>query len=90
MVVVGVAVQVVAVDSQSAGHHHALDGAPAPVLDDGSAAVVSMRFPGEQRSRDRETHINLCLVQCWHLIQSYRKTQPSVRGMSSKENKMRK
>lgn len=42
--VVGMAVQVIAVDSQSAGHHHALDGAPAPVLGDGGAAVVSVRF----------------------------------------------
>lgn len=55
MVVVGMAVQVVAVDSQSAGHHHTLNGAPAPVLDDGRAAVVSMRFPGEQRKREAET-----------------------------------
>ena len=52
MVVVGVAVQVVAVNSQSAGHHHALNGASAAVLGDGRAAVVSVRFPGEQR------HIN--------------------------------
>lgn len=59
--VVGVTVQVVAVDSQAAGHHHAFDGAPAPVLRDGRAAIVSIRFPGEwreERKRQRATLIH--------------------------------
>lgn len=47
--VVGMAEQVVAVDSKRAGHHHTLNGAPAAVLGEGRAAVVSIRFPGEQR-----------------------------------------
>lgn len=47
--VVGMAVQVVAVDSQSAGHHHTLNWAPAAVLGDRRAAVVSIRFPKKQR-----------------------------------------
>lgn len=51
MVMVGVAVQVVAMDSQSAGHHHTLNGAPAAVLGEGRAAVVSVGFPGKQRGR---------------------------------------
>lgn len=55
MVVVGVAVQVVAVDSQSTGHHHTLDGAPALVLGDRRAAIISIRFPGKQK----ETRIHL-------------------------------
>lgn len=49
MVVVGMTEQVVAVDSKRAGHHHTLNGAPAAVLGEGRAAVVSIRFPGEQR-----------------------------------------
>lgn len=53
VVMVGMAVKVVAVDSQSAGHHHALDGAPALVLGHGRAAVVSIGFPGGQRDRKR-------------------------------------
>lgn len=53
MVVVGMAVQVVAVDSQGAGHHHTLDGATAAVLGNRRAAIVSVRFPGEQRQRER-------------------------------------
>lgn len=55
MVVVGMAVQVVAVDSQSTGHHHTLNGAPAAVLGDGRAAVVSIRFPVQQREKEVET-----------------------------------
>lgn len=53
VLMVGVVVQVVAMDSQSAGHHHTLDRAPAPVLGgdvgDVGAAVVSIRLPGGQR-----------------------------------------
>lgn len=49
--VVGVAVQVVAVDSQSTGHHHTLNRAPAAVLGDRGAAVVSIRFPEKRRQR---------------------------------------
>lgn len=55
MVVVGMAVQVVAVDSQTTRHHHTLYGAPALVLGDGRAAIISVRFPVKQR----ETYINL-------------------------------
>lgn len=51
VVVVSVAVQVVAVDSQSTGHHHTPDGAPAAVLRNGRAAVVSVRFPKTQRNK---------------------------------------
>lgn len=51
VVVVGVAVQVVAVDSQSTGHHHTPDGAPAAVLRNGGAAVVSVRFPETQKQK---------------------------------------
>lgn len=49
MVVMG-AVQVVAMDSESTGHHHTPDGAPAAVLGNGRAAVVSVRFPKTQRN----------------------------------------
>ncbi len=52
MVVVGMAVQVVAMDSKSTGHHHTLGGAPASVLRDGRAAVVSVRFPEKYRVTD--------------------------------------
>lgn len=41
---VGMAVQVVAVDSHSTGHHHTLNGAPALVLGDRRAAIISIRF----------------------------------------------
>lgn len=64
MVVVGVAVQVVAVDSQSTGHHHTLDGASAAVLGNGRAAVVSIRFPAERREREAHSFIlqvGLCI-----------------------------
>lgn len=44
VVMVGVAVQVVAVDSQSTGHHHTLDRTAALFLADGRAAIVSVRF----------------------------------------------
>lgn len=44
----GVAVQMVAWNSQSTRHHHALNGAPAAVLGAGRAAVVPVRFPEEQ------------------------------------------
>lgn len=52
VMVVGMAVQVIAMDPQSAGYHHTLNGAPAPVLGDGRAAVVSVRFPVKQRHRE--------------------------------------
>lgn len=58
------AVQVVAVNSQSTGHHHTLDGAPASVLGDRGAAVVSIRFPGEQRQIEAHSfnlHTELCI-----------------------------
>lgn len=67
MVVVGMAVQVVAVDSQSAGHHHALDGAPAPVLGHGRAAVVSIRFAGEQMEREGHIHLT-CTLGCVFIL----------------------
>lgn len=50
--VVGMAIQVVAVDSKSTGHHHTLDRAPALVLGHGRAAVVSIRFPEEHRQTE--------------------------------------
>jgi len=71
VVVVGVAVQVVAMDSQAARHHHALDWAPAPVLRDGRAAVVSIRLPGEQRRKVNVTCqwvVFLFVIIVYHIL----------------------
>lgn len=59
MVMVGVTVQVVAVDSQSTGNHHTFNWAPASVLRDGRAAIVSIGFSGkifERELRDGVAH----------------------------------
>lgn len=61
VVEVGVAVQVVGMDPQGAGHHHALNGAPAAVLGDGGAAEVSVGFPATQRGTAWSTLSSKCL-----------------------------
>lgn len=62
MVGVGVAVQVVAVDSQSTRYPYTLNGAPALILRDRRAAIISIRFPRKQRGgeivTEKEEHIN--------------------------------